>query len=211
MLVDEFQNYLPEQIRLMKTCGQKTAQSMIYIGDIAQQVQIGTVRDWSQIQETISSKRLVELTKVYRNTKEILSFIASLGYTVEIPAELRSGVPVQEVSLSDKTHEINYIQERVHTLEANQTVGVLARNETYLSEFKLAFAQNENVHVLDIKEAQGVEFDVVCLVGVENNLFRDPEGTPEKQRILKNLLYIALTRAMSELHVLGRTKLHRFE
>jgi len=195
----------------MKTCGQKTAQSMIYIGDIAQQVQIGTVRDWSQIQETISSKRLVELTKVYRNTKEILSFIASLGYTVEIPAELRSGVPVQEVSLSDKTHEINYIQERVHTLEANQTVGVLARNETYLSEFKLAFAQNENVHVLDIKEAQGVEFDVVCLVGVENNLFRDPEGTPEKQRILKNLLYIALTRAMSELHVLGRTKLHRFE
>ena len=63
-------------------------------------------------------------------------------------------------------------------------------------------------------EAQGVEFDVVCLVGVNADLLTLPayENMPpdfiaEKKRTKKDLLYVAMTRAISELHILGQQKL----
>jgi len=95
-------------------------------------------------------------------------------------------------------------------ISENMTIGVLSRHQEYLAEFEIAFKGDERVRVLDVKEAQGVEFDVVCMVGVEETTFRASDDQPEQQRILKNLLYIGLTRAMTELHILGTSKLKKF-
>ncbi|PJE77023.1 hypothetical protein COV05_01215 [Candidatus Uhrbacteria bacterium CG10_big_fil_rev_8_21_14_0_10_48_16] len=209
VVVDEFQNYLPEQIQLMKTCKHDQLPSMVFVGDIAQQIQLGTLKSWSEIGEQIADERLVTLKKVYRNTKEILSFVKSLGYPVHIPSQVKSGKPVHEVHTQDAQEEIAYIHQLAETLEDGQTIGVLSRHRAYLEPFVSAFKDNNSIRVFDIKEAQGVEFDIVCLVGVQKDTFTAPEDHPEKQRILKNLLYIALTRAMSELHILGKEKLKK--
>jgi DNA helicase IV len=211
VLVDEFQNYLPEQIALMKTCKKEKQQSMLYVGDIAQQIQIGTIRDFKEVDEQVEEERLVELNKVYRNTQEILSYIKSLGYPVSVPKEITKGSAVEQVVLGSKEEEIAYVDNLIKSLEGNQTIGVLSRHQEYLSEFEKAFEKEKNVRIFDIKESQGVEFDIVCLVGVDEHAFIDNEGDTEKQRILKNLLYIALTRAMTQLYVLGKEKLKRFE
>ena len=65
-----------------------------------------------------------------------------------------------------------------------------------------------------MNEAQGVEFDLVCIVGIKQNTFKvpdyidvSPEHIEERKRMQKDLLYIALTRAITELHVLGNKKL----
>ena len=62
-----------------------------------------------------------------------------------------------------------------------------------------------------MNEAQGVEFDVVFLVGINKDTFSvsfeenaSENLIKEKKRINKDLLYVALTRAISEWHVLGR-------
>ncbi len=209
VLVDEFQNYLPEQISLIKGCKKENQQSVLYVGDIAQQIQIGTIREFDDVNEHVPEERLVALSKVYRNTQEILSFIGSLGYKVTVPKEVEKGSLVTEV-IATKSEEIEYVKKLVVNLDGAQTIGVLARHEEYLKEFKEEFKNEKQVRVFGIKESQGVEFDIVCLVGVEENTFIAPEDHPEKQRILKNLLYIALTRAMTELHILGRSKLKRF-
>ena len=59
-------------------------------------------------------------------------------------------------------------------------------------------------------ESQGVEFDLVCLVGMNKESFAGthyvnalPEHMEERRRMQKDLLYVALTRAITELHVLG--------
>jgi superfamily I DNA/RNA helicase len=65
-----------------------------------------------------------------------------------------------------------------------------------------------------MNESQGVEFDLVCIVGVSPNLFEVPahagvsaEHLLERKNIQRDLLYVALTRAITELHVLGSVSL----
>ena len=49
MIIDEFQNYLPEQLEILKSCLNKKTQSVIYVGDMAQQVKFGTIKKWEDI------------------------------------------------------------------------------------------------------------------------------------------------------------------
>ncbi len=67
---------------------------------------------------------------------------------------------------------------------------------------------------MTMHEAQGVEFECVCIVGVpsdflqeENHASLPPAFVEERLRIKKDLIYVALTRAMDELYVFGRTSL----
>jgi superfamily I DNA/RNA helicase len=60
-------------------------------------------------------------------------------------------------------------------------------------------------------EAQGVEFDLVFLVGIKKDSFANSnistEYFEERKRMRRDLLYVALTRAITELHILGLEKL----
>lgn len=210
MIIDEFQNYLPQQLVILKSCINKRLNSVIYVGDLAQQTRLGTIRNWEQIEEKIDSNRLVVLQKVYRNTKQILDYIKSLDYIVSIPSNLKEGKPVAEVEAEGKTEEIEYIRGLL-TDQVDISIGILALEKSYLNEFAESFSADSRIHCLSMQEAQGVEFDIVCLVGIEKGLF-DYDGLPieiidEVKKINRDLLYVALTRAMSELHVLGKDKL----
>ena len=63
-------------------------------------------------------------------------------------------------------------------------------------------------------ESQGVEFDIVFIVGVNKKSFEIkhdvdvlPKHIDERKRMQKDLLYVALTRAITELHILGEDTL----
>lgn len=205
-VVDEFQNYLPEQLSLLKKCLNHKLESVVYVGDLAQQTQLGTIRDWQSINEHIETNRLVKLEKVYRNTRQILSFIGSLGYQVQIPEGVKEGKPVVEYRTKTKEEEMAKIKEVLAGM-TDGIVGVLAKDKDYLEEFKKEFSANPKVHCLSMQEAQGVEFEIVCLVGVSQQTF-SVDGLPQEmveevKKVQRDLLYVALTRAMSELYVMG--------
>lgn len=212
-VIDEFQNYLPEQLALIKSCINKKSQSVLYVGDLAQQVQLGTIKSWEEIGEKISEGRDVILSKVYRNTKNILRYIHDLGYSIEVPEKIKEGNVVEEHIFTTKQDEFSYIRKVIES-RAGSSFGILAKNETYLSDFKQVFSEKKNIHIMTMNEAQGVEFDVVFLVGIDDDTLRISFGMDveellkeEKRKINKDLLYVALTRAISELHILGRKKL----
>lgn len=214
MIIDEFQNYLPEQLQILKGCLSDKTQSMVYVGDMAQQVKLGTIRNWQDIGEIILSERNIKLNKVYRNTKNILSFVKSLGYEIELPDELKEGPAVMEKIVKTAEEEIEHIKGLISKYE-NGSIGILAKDESYLMNFKKEFSNNKNIHILTILEAQGVEFDLVCLVGIRNKSFDithyndiSPLHIEERKRIQRDLLYVALTRAITELHILGSEKLN---
>lgn len=213
MIIDEFQNYLPEQLQILKSCLNEKTQSMVYVGDMAQQVKLGTIRNWQDISEIIPSERNIKLNKVYRNTKNILSFIKTLGYEIELPDGLKQGPAVIEKITKTTGEEIEHIKGVISKYE-NGSIGILAKDEFYLVDFKKEFADKKNVHVLTMLEAQGVEFDFVCLVGIEEKSFNvthyvdtSLKHIEERKRMQKDLLYVALTRAITELHILGSEKL----
>ena len=213
MIIDEFQNYLPEQLQVLKSCLNENTQSMVYVGDMAQQVKLGTIRNWQDISEIIPPERNIKLNKVYRNTKNILSFIKNLGYEIELPDGLKQGPVVIEKITKTTEEEIEHIKGVVSKYK-NGSIGILAKDESYLISFKKEFADEKNIHVLTMLEAQGVEFDLVCLVGIKMESFGlnhyldiSPEHAEERKRMQKDLLYVALTRAITELHILGSEKL----
>ncbi len=213
IVVDEFENYLPEQLAIFKKCINEKTNALLYVGDMAQQVYLGTIKDWDSIGENITPERNIRLSKVYRNTKKILTYIQSLGYGISLPAGLKDGPEVVEKITSTAEEEIAHIREVVRAYQ-HGSVGILAKSVHYLAPFKEAFSGEKNIHVLTMNEAQGVEFDLVCIVGVSEEVFAVkahldalPEHLEERKRMQKDLLYVALTRAITELHILGRRNL----
>ncbi len=213
MVVDEFQNYLPEQLSILKKCIDENTESMLYVGDMAQQVYLGTIKNWGSINEVIIPDRNVRLDKIYRNTRNILIYIQSLGYEINLPKGLKDGPVVTEKITKTVEEEIEHIKSSISKYQKG-SIGILAKSARYLTPFKNEFAEYKNIHVLTMNESQGVEFDLVCIVGVEKNTFTVhhhldalPNHLEERRLMQKDLLYVALTRAITELHILGRESL----
>lgn len=212
IVVDEVQNYLPEQISILRSCIKQDTQAMLYVGDLRQQVLFGTLKKWEDVGESFEQGRKIELDKVYRSTKNILKYIQSLGYTMEIPEGLREGTSVLEEIHTDASSEISRIQELAQGQDEKMQTGIIGFSEEYLEPFKQQLASIQNLHVLTVGQAQGVEFDRVFMVGINKNLFAPSSEQNETYQkdlanIRKDLLYVALTRAMDELYVFGTCSL----
>jgi len=215
MVIDEFQNYLPEQLQIFNSCLEKETESSVYVGDISQQVKLGTVRNLNDIGQ-ISQERNIRLNKVYRNTKNILSFIQDLGYKIEIPVGVKEGPLVSEKIIENEQEEIDYIKKIILNHDTG-SIGIISKDDLYLNSFKKEFSDVKNIHILTMLESQGVEFDVVFIVGMNKDSFEVthhidvlPEHIEERKRMQKDLLYVALTRAITELHVSGKDKINSF-
>lgn len=211
VIIDEVQNYLPGQLSLLKTIVSEKTEAMLYIGDLKQQTKVGAIQSWNQINENFEISREAKLEKVYRNSKQIMHYIKSLGYNVVVSDKLKSGKPVEEITLSDKQQEIEFIKEYIQDSE-NKVIGIIGLNEDYIDDFKKCFGQKSNIHVFTYVEAQGVEFDQVFIVGINKELYKIPDSLSEinykqAKAVQKNLVYVGLTRAISELYLLGRDRL----
>jgi len=211
IIFDEFQNYLPEQISLAKSTLDEENHAVMYVGDMNQQTQYGTIQAWSDIRENIPEDRQVVLHKVYRNTKQIVQYVSGLGYDVEVDSKLRDGKPVQERVCDTLEEEKEWVSSILGGRTG--TVGILAKDKSYIGAYSDLHNPHEGIFVMTMAEAQGVEFDVVCVVGIDDTFFgisyeEDMKSYGEqRRRIMKDLLYVALTRAMNELYIAGRQRL----
>lgn len=204
VLLDEYQNYLPEQLTLLRgTSGERG--SMLYVGDAAQKTQFGALEDLAAAGEQVPSERMISLEKVYRNTRQILEYIGGLGYTVEIPTGVGDGPAVHEHSTIDIVEDLRIIQSL--TRSPGTQLGIIAKDPATLETYRDFFQSDSTITCLTMREAQGVEFDTVCIVGVTPSTFATDSENPaladEQHRIHRDLLYVALTRAIHELHVIG--------
>lgn len=209
MVLDEVQNYLPEQLTLLQQLTSKFG-SRMYVGDLAQQTKLFTVRNWNQVGEVFTAANTVKLDKVYRSTKQILEYIQAAGFTTLIPDNARDGDAVQVHTYTDRIDRDRQVMALINKNEA-VTVGVLAQDVRSLSSLQQRYTSNPLVKILSIHEAQGVEFDVVCLIDT-NTLLKPrlhtftPQLAEQVQQVNKDLLYVALTRAMNGLYVLNRVE-----
>lgn len=209
IVLDEIQNYLPQQISLVRSCIDPNTRALLYVGDLAQQTKIGTIRAWTEVGARFLDSQRVQLQTVYRNSRQILEYIQRQGYTVSIPARANTSEEVMESTHRTRAEARQVAAEWVtRTPEDGRLVGVLAPDEETLKELRAYPMQHPNVRLLTFQQAQGVEFsDVVVVLPASWLAIPIRQDAPlawlaEQRRIRADLLYVAYTRAMSRLRVI---------
>ena len=203
VLVDEFENYTSDQIDLInKTLSSKA--SCLFVGDINQQTRFGSISDFSQSAITIPDNRNIVLNKVYRNSAAVLKLLESLGYRVDIDNKntaTGSGEWFTFAASEAELHIKDYLEKH-----QDEQVGIVCYDADRVNSIKETFSLHaEHVHIGTVKEFQGLEFDTVFILDVNKNLFTttglNSDFDQERSKILREQLYVALTRARSNVFV----------
>lgn len=200
ILIDEVQNYLPQHIRILRSCSATETRAITYVGDLAQQTSLFTLKRWEDAGENLLDNRTIVLDKVYRSTRPILEYIRSLGFRVDIPANVREGKVVQKHAVPSGARLLQEVSDIV-SKHPEVTTGIIGFSPDALEPFLIL--KSDKVRVLTVHEAQGVEFDTVIVLGQEVQAYEYlPQAiATEKRKVVRDQLYVALTRAMNELHV----------
>ncbi len=206
VVLDEVQNYFPLQLSAMTRCVSPTG-SCVYVGDLAQQTKLFTVRKWDEVGADFTPASTIQLTKIYRSTKQILDYIYNLGFKIDVSETARNGSEVLEHTGTNQINNQNVLSTLIQN-KPNVLIGIIAKDKIDLEPFLPLADRYKKVRLLTIAEAQGVEFDIVCLVGITKKQFSIPAHAPQELRqqlkqIYKDLLYVALTRAVNELYIFG--------
>lgn len=220
VVVDEAQDYGTFAFgvlhRILPEC------TFTIMGDVSQNINYDAgMNDWEALREEIFSPEkdyFSILAKSYRNTIEISEYATSIlkkcsFRTYDIEPIIRHGRPVKELkSASDNittaVDEIRDWQGRGY-----DTIAVICRDEKEAIDVRDRLAQHLTVRmekpedavfgrgimVLPIQLTKGLEFDTVLLWDVT------PERYPMNDANAK-LLYVAATRALHELTVIGTGK-----
>ncbi len=209
VIVDEYQNYSKDQIDIVRKVINSKIKSIVYIGDINQK---SVLKPDSKINNyTFFDCKKVELNKVYRNTKQILEFIKSKGYKIEVPDKARSGVEVQVIKIENtsnpETNLVVKIKEVLATTSKEEAVGVLCDSQTtkgYITKEILLESDDKNIKVMTKIESQGTEFNTVISIDESENISITNDNTFNLKRKLakKNANYISYTRAVERLVVM---------
>ena len=109
-----------------------------------------------------------------------------------------------EVIANSQADEAKFVSQVIKE-NTDSIIGVLHSETPATVNYKKMYSKNKNIHVLSVYEAQGVEFDVVILLRTAGEVKYDNyslELAKQKQKLNRDLQYVALTRAMSKLYVI---------
>lgn len=183
LCIDEGQDISVLQYKLLQKVNSGKAIFNVY-GDINQQIPscIG-IDDWSSCIKAMDAKYFV-LNENYRNSDEIIKYYNKKLNFNNTPL----GVKTKTVEYIEIKELVTYV--KLQLLLKNRVAIIYNDSELILKEVKKYCVQgnivNEKAALLTVKQAKGLEFDVVFVI--QNNM-------------TKNEKYIAFTRGLSELYI----------
>jgi DNA helicase IV len=217
LVVDEAQDLSPMQCRALgRRC---VSGSLTVLGDIAQGTSASAIDDWTAIMEHLGKPdaRLSVLEQGFRVPAQILDYAARLlpliAPGLATPTSVRQAPGSLEVTPAE---DLGAAVTRAcrEKLKLEGSVGVIAPDATVASVHKRLCAEGLDAALLGETEdalelyrlvclpaslAKGLEFDAVVVAEPARIVAAEPRGL---QR-----LYVALTRAVSSLHIVHSEKL----
>jgi DNA helicase IV len=203
IVIDEFQNYTEYELAPFQSMVEHATQSIIFVGDFLQQTRF-FLPTKDQYKKHIHPDRFIEIEKSYRNTKEIISYLVSQNLLVAETFSEKSGDKVLEKECV-KENLIKELEIYITTYEKEGTIGIICEDKHLCEFLKGQILPHEAVHILDIEDAQGIEFDTaICILEKDMTLdtFEDSDFAAEYLKIKKQKRYIAFTRGVSRLVVI---------
>ena len=188
------------------------------MGDVSQNINYETgMNDWEELKGVFLTDQKDQfrlLSKSYRNTIEISQFAgkilekASAGQ-YKIDPVIRHGIPVEKKILKNEEEAARYTADLIQKIKEQgyETVAIVCRNEEESREVKERLKDritltdgeengfSKGVMVLPVRYTKGLEFDTVILWNPKlDQAIKKPETA--------KLMYVAVTRALHELHIL---------
>lgn len=204
MIVDEFQNYSQEQIDLLKLCTNKNINSVSYIGDLNQK-NIFKPQSTKYNPSYFEDCNKISLEKVFRNTKQILSYIQNQGYAVTVPDEARDGEEITEIKISNQDELLGTLEKELSTLDKKLTTGILCDTPNIKTLIENILRKTDlNLRIMTKKESQGTEFNTAIVINgdFEEDKITTPKFEEMKKSIQRNNNYVGYTRAVEKLVVI---------
>ncbi|QFZ19283.1 HelD family protein [Saccharothrix syringae] len=212
VVVDEAQDLSPMQFRAI---ARRLAGSGTVLGDLAQATSPSAVRDWTEVLAHLGRPdgHVEELTRGYRVPAQIIDFAARIlphiAPGLAGPASFRhtaDALHVTGTTPRDRTATVVGIC--LTALEGEGSIGLIAADE-HVPALHRALADHDVPHVVlgdddvdmeaerlnlvPVSLGKGLEFDTVVVV--------EPMAIVAAEERGLQRLYVALTRAVSELHV----------
>jgi DNA helicase IV len=198
VIVDEAQELSPMAWRaIARRC---PLRSMTLVGDVAQTGAAGGGTSWQQaLVQTFGDRwRLAELTMNYRTPAEVMDLaghvLSEVDPAAKAPESVRStGVKPwhEEVPPADQAQ---YVSKVAREEVQHGQVGVIT-SRSRLELVQEAIGSGDDITVLTVAGAKGLEFDSVLVVDPDGILVESPRGLRD--------LYVALTRCTQRLGVIG--------
>lgn len=227
VIVDESQDFGTMEMALIRKITKEGKNDVFVAGDAAQRVS-SKYQSLKSAKITISSTSTKKLLKNYRNSREILSAAHSVlnsnSYTDHFKAEDFEVLDPEYSSFSDSSPlclETNSLEDEI-SYALSYAKGEIEEHPNYkiciaLCGYSLyeieVFGKDEELTVLtsntsmssdslflsDLEQTKGFEFDVMIVVNVNQNVIPN-SNLPEKENYRElSHLYVAMTRAKSEL------------
>lgn len=187
------------------------------MGDVSQNIRYETgMNDWEGLKEVLFERKIDSfylLSKSYRNTIEISECAgkvlekASQG-SYKIEPVIRHGLKVQQIQ-EEKEILVQRLQDLLDNIikKGFETIAVVCRTDEEAEQVKSYLnikEQDEQFHngvmVLPVTLTKGLEFDAVILWNPDEEHY----GMNEKEA---KLLYVAITRALHELYLMGEKEI----
>ena len=211
LVIDEMQDYTPIQyavINRLFPCP-KTI-----LGDFGQFINPNHLHTLADLQALYSDGSLMELSKSYRSTYEIITFAKGIGRAEKLEPMERHGEVPQMISCADQQERLCKIKELLDAFlhSGGVTLGVILKTNHAARELCDLLGQDYDIQLItpdstrfvngisvtSIQMSKGLEFDEVLVVDADEDTYHTEYD--------RSLLYIACTRAMHKLTLLSAGK-----
>ncbi|WP_010302755.1 RNA polymerase recycling motor HelD [Kurthia senegalensis] len=217
VFIDEVQDYSLFQLAALKE-GLDTDMFTI-VGDLAQGIHsYRSLTNWEDVQALFPRASYKTLQKSYRTTIEIMAVANEI--LSQMDEDLPLVEPVVRHGLQPAFHEeTTWNTETIVTLfndikQRHQSIALICKTSAEAKKIAASLTNVLDVQLLDGAQgidqekllivpshlAKGLEFDAVMIVSSEEG-YRDVP-------LERKLLYVAMTRSMHELHLIGPSKQH---
>lgn len=205
LLIDEMQDYTPVQYKVIQKlfpC-RKTV-----LGDASQSVNPYGSSTAEMIQKSFVTGEIMKLCKSYRSTYEITEFAQKIRPNADLEPIARHGEKPQILQYKNEQEELSGIIGLIsrYRKSAYRSLGIICKTESqaqlmadelkghaadihFLSNQSATFVQG--IILTSAHMAKGLEFDEVILPEVDDKNYHS--------EIDRNMLYVAVTRAMHRL------------
>lgn len=207
LLIDEMQDYSPIQYKVIQKlypC-RKTV-----LGDAYQSINPYGSSTADMIGKALASGDIMKLCKSYRSTCEITDLAQKVRKNEELEFVLRHGKKPQILRLKNENEEISAVIDLISAFKKSnyKSLGIVCKTESqaediwnklkiyiddiyFLSNQSSAFVRG--IIITSAHMAKGLEFDEVIIPQVNEKNYNS--------EIDKNMLYVAITRAMHRLNL----------